>query len=79
MDKKEDHTSPIKGQFPDLNKIKCRDCIYRDKTVVELNGKEIKVGVTRAFCDMFIGPPDDNGKPRNVLFGNEDCDLYEKE
>lgn len=71
--------SQIKGQFPDRNKIICKDCIFRDRTVIELGEKEIPVGVTKAFCDMYQAPPASNGKPHDVLFNNADCEFYVKE
>ena len=71
--------SQIKGQFPDRDKIICKDCIFRDKTVIELGEKEIPVGVTKAFCDMYQAPPASNGKPHDVLFNNADCEFYVKE
>ncbi len=71
--------SPLVGQFPDRDKIICKDCIFRDKTIVTINEKEIAVGVTKAFCQMFKEPPKSNGKPHEVLFNNEECELYIKE
>ena len=71
--------SQIKGQFPERDKIICKDCIFRDKTVIELGEKEIPVGVTKAFCDMYQAPPASNGKPHDVLFNNADCEFYVKE
>lgn len=74
-----DAQSPIRGQFPDKTKIMCKDCIHRDKTVVKIKGKEIPVGVTKSFCEMYQEPPASNGKPHEVLFENVQCDFYEKE
>lgn len=37
------------------------------------------MGVTKAFCQKYIGPPEDNGKPHEILFNGADCDFYEKE
>lgn len=71
--------SEIKGQFPDKETIKCKDCIFRDHTEIELGDKKIPVGVTKAFCDMYQAPPKSNGKPHDVLFNNEDCEFYAKE
>lgn len=69
----------VKGEFPDGEKIKCKDCVFRDKTEVKVNGKLLNPGVTKAYCEMYQGPPKDNGKPNNILFDNEDCDFYVKE
>lgn len=71
--------SPIKGQFPDANTILCKDCMFRDKTVVEIGDKEIPVGITKAFCEKYEKPPKSNGKPHDVLFEDGICDYYEKE
>ena len=71
--------SPIKGQFPNRDKIACKDCKKRDRTVVKVGSKEIPFGVTKAFCEKYVGPPDDNGKPHDVLFENANCAFYEKE
>lgn len=69
----------VKVQFPDSTRIKCKDCVFRDKTEIELNGKTFKVGVTKDFCDIYQKPPKSNGKPIEVLFNNEDCEFYVKE
>ena len=71
--------SPIKGQFPNKEKIICKDCVFRDKALIELGGKEIPVGVTKAFCEKYEAPPKSNGKPHDVLFGNGICEYYRKE
>lgn len=49
--------SPIKGQFPDKEKIICKDCIFRDKTLVEIGNKKIPVGATKSFCEKYEAPP----------------------
>lgn len=74
-----DAQSPIKGQFPDGNKIACKNCKHRDKSVINLGSKEIKVGVTKAYCDVFKAPPESNGKPHEVLFENGICEYHEEE
>lgn len=71
--------APIKASWPDPTKVPCKGCLHRDKTVIEIDGKEIKCGITRSFCDMYPGPPIDNGKPGEILFENADCDFYEEE
>lgn len=71
--------SEIKGQFPKMDEIICKDCAFRDKTTLELGKKKIPVGVTKAFCEKYEGPPKDNGKPHNILFGIEICEHYQKE
>ena len=71
--------SPIKGQFPNRNEIICKDCIFRDKTIVNLGDKKINVGITKAFCEKYEAPPISNGKPHDVLFENGICEYYEQE
>lgn len=71
--------SPLKAQFPNRYKIICKDCIHRDKTTVEIDGKEIPVGVTKAFCDKYRKPPQSNGKPHDVLFNEAICEYYAEE
>lgn len=71
--------SPIKGQFPNKDEIICKDCVFRDHTVINLGSKEIPVGVTKAFCDKYEAPPKSNGKPHEVLFENGICEYYQKE
>lgn len=64
-------------QRPDPDKIRCRDCLYRDQDELELDGETIKVGITRDTCMMFNRPG--NWKPTAVLFQNADCLLYERD
>lgn len=71
--------SPMKTQWVNPDEILCKDCIHRDKEEIKIGDKTIKCGVTKSFCDMFIGPPIDNGKPNGILFNGDDCDFYEEE
>ena len=72
--------SPMKGTWPDPEKIKCRKCKFRDKTTVEIDGKPIPFGITKCICDKYIGVyAGGNDKPSEILFQNADCDYYEKE
>ena len=77
MEKRE--FDPIKGTFPNAKEIQCKDCAFRDKTTVELNGKTIPVGVTKAFCKVYEPPPKTNGKPTAVLFYKGNCKYYMKD
>lgn len=70
---------PIKGMFPDKNTILCKDCRWRDKTTLTINGKEYTPGVTRAFCEKYPAPPASEGKPDTILFQHGDCAYYELE
>ena len=69
----EEHTSPIKAQFPNPRKIQCKDCVFRDTTTLELDGETLYVGMTRDTCDRF------EHKPYEVLFENAACIEYIKE
>ena len=73
MDKK-----PMKLQTADPAKISCRDCLYRDKTVVKVDGETLRVGITRDTCLVFDGKRG-NWKPSDVYFQNADCMFYEKD
>lgn len=68
----------IRPQTPSAEKIKCRDCIYRDKATVDVGDKILPVGVTRYWCTMYPQPPKGNGKPRKILFDNADCPHHKK-
>ena len=54
--------------FPDVNKIKCRDCMLREKDR-PMNGWTI-YGATLSMCDAF------GDKPYEIAFNNEDCPYY---
>ena len=68
----------MKGQFPDADKVKCRDCAFKDKTVIDVEGEQIACGVTRSYCDKYPKGKT-NGKPHDVLFLNADCQYYKKD
>ena len=78
-EKKKREFDPIIGTFPDGNEIKCKKCIHRDHTTIELDGKTIDVGTTKSFCAVYEKPPKTNGKPTAVLFNGADCEYYIKE
>ena len=65
--------TPIHGQFPDKDKIACKDCAFRDKTIVTIIGKTIQAGITKGNCEMY------ELKPHDVLFQNAPCQFYSKE
>lgn len=75
----ENFDQPMHGSWPDPKNIICKDCAFRDKTVVKLNDKTIPVGVTKSFCKIYEAPPKTNGKPLDILFQNADCKYYRKE
>ena len=68
---------PIKATWPNPKKVCCKDCIFRDKTVVDMYGEIKAVGVTRSTCDIYTRQ---NGtKPNAILFQNEKCRFYKKD
>lgn len=79
MAKEKREFSPMNGTFPNEKEIQCKDCAFRDKTVIELDGETIPVGITKSFCKVYEPPPKTNGKPSEVLFYNGDCKYYQKE
>ena len=79
---KEEHVpnfcGPMVGTWADPDKVKCRDCGLRDRTVVKsLDGKrDFPVGVVRSFCEVY---PDGKGKPTEIMFHGADCKYYIKD
>ena len=69
---------PMKMQTADIRKVKCRDCLYRDRTVMEIDGERVLVGVTRDTCLIYSGK-NGNWKPTEVIIQNKDCEFYEKD
>ena len=67
---------PLKGVFPNPKKIKCKDCVFRDKGQMELGGKAIEYGVTKDQCEIFQKP---NYKYHEILFQNANCEFYVKD
>ena len=59
-------------EFPDVNKIPCRDCALREKDHKLPNGK-VWEGATYAICEAF------GHKPDFILWKGEDCPYYIKE
>lgn len=66
--------SPIKGQFPDQDKIKCSTCLSRLKIMIA--NKDI--GPMNAYCHTYTKENSD-GKPIGILFKNDDCKYYIKD
>lgn len=64
-------------QTADPSKMRCKDCLFRDKTVIKLNGREIPVGVMKDTCMMFNKPG--HWKPTDIVLRNADCLLYERD
>lgn len=76
MKNKKREFSPMKCQMADPNEIFCRDCAFRDKTEIKVGGDTIKVGITKAQCDVYVYP---NKKPSAVLFQEAPCDYWVKD
>lgn len=72
MAKEKNHFSPFKPVAGNSNTIQCKDCLYRDKTIV--NG--FPFGITKGNCEIFVEP---DLKPIGIINGYEDCNFYEKE
>jgi len=68
----------IRAQNADPNKMVCRDCIYRERDTMKIEGKLIQTGIMRGTCLIFDGK-NGNLKPNNVYFRNEHCPFYEKD
>ena len=72
MDERREFT-PMHGSFADPEKIACKDCAFRDKTVVELLGRRVASGYTKGACEMY------SLKPHAVLFNNAPCQYYQQD
>lgn len=68
--------TPITGQWADPEKVVCKDCEFRDRTVVELFGEKTPCGVTRGNCEIFKDP---TIKPMDILLHGAPCQYYTKE
>lgn len=64
------------GTSPRLDNLACVDCMFRDRSIISIDGVEKQVGVTKAFCEIFVKP---NSKPHDVLFEGVDCEFKEAE
>jgi hypothetical protein len=61
---------------PECDKIACKDCVFRDKTIVTVGETTIEAGVTKSYCEIYKYP---DNKPNEILFNNSECEYYEKE
>lgn len=69
--------TPITGQWADPEKIVCRTCAFRDKTVFKFEDIVKPVGITRDTCEIYDG--EDECKPHDILFLNAECEYYMEE
>lgn len=69
---------PIKAQTANVNTIRCRDCLYRDRTTITVDGEVMPVGITRGTCLVFDGIRG-NLKPHDVYYNNALCPMYEQD
>ena len=67
--KDEFNSADMKLRRPDIQKIQCKDCIFREKD--RFNGA-VK-GATLSLCECF------DGKPYDILWENAECIYYESE
>ena len=68
----------VSMQTADPYKIRCRDCIYRDRDTMMINGKKIQTGIMRGTCLIFDGKKG-RWKPMDVTMYNENCAFYEQD
>ena len=69
---------PMKAQTADPYKMRCRNCLYRDREILKVGGKKVLIGVMRDTCLIFDGKRG-NWKPSDVYFLNADCPMYERD
>jgi len=65
-------------QTADPGKIRCRDCIYRERDTMLLDGKVVQTGIMRGTCLIFDGKHG-NWKPTSVTLDGGSCLFYEQE
>lgn len=66
----------MRTQTADPNKIHCRDCLYREKDTMKIDGEVVQTGIMRGTCLVFDGKRG-NWKPTSVTLDGERCPLYE--
>lgn len=62
----------LRVQWSKPDRVQCVDCVNRDRTIVEINGKKIPVGATRYYCDVY------ENKPTAILLRGALCDYFER-
>ena len=72
------HYSPMRMQWPNPKTIPCKDCVFRDRTSIEIDGQMFFPGITRDTCGKYDGIRG-NWKPSKLLFLNEPCKYYKKD
>lgn len=70
--------SEVHAQTANPYKMKCKDCDYRDRDTMIIEGKLILTGIMRDTCAIYDGKGG-NWKPNSVYFQNEDCEFYKKD
>lgn len=76
MKEKQRQFAPMKCQTPDPKEMFCRDCAFRDKTEIKVGKLILKVGISKAQCDIYVYP---DKKPSDVLFDSAPCDYWVKD
>ena len=69
------YMQPIQGSTW-LKPEQCKNCIFRDKTSVKLDGEVKHVGAMKSVCDIFEYP---EMKPMGVMNNTETCKFYDSE
>lgn len=59
-----------------LQPKQCKDCVYRDKTTLTLDGETREVGWSKDTCHVYVYP---ECKPNLVMDNRVECPNYEKE
>lgn len=72
----EEKIAKFQGANPDT--VQCKDCAFRDKMIFDHKGKKIKIGASKAYCDIFT-KDNSNGKPTGILFDTVKCKYYMKD
>ena len=71
--------SPMRFQGANPETVQCKDCVFRDKTILELGEKKIPVGVVKSWCEVYSKDISPGGKPVGILFETEKCKHYRKD
>ena len=71
--------APIKVQGANPETIQCKDCVFRDKTIFEYEGKKISIGTIKSWCEVYSKDISSGGKPVGILFETEKCKYYRKD
>lgn len=68
-----DLSNGMKQLIPEI----CKNCKYKDKTVVKIGDKTIDAGYSKDFCEKYLGKSKDTYKPHDVFWENK-CEFFEE-